>query len=103
RGGLSEKGDPVQAAMKAPKPQPRTKQKSASGTRRLIIPAASAPATPHAPQASICQGVQTPWPRKTFETKAAIAPTANPLRAPRAAPATTVITVTGCTPGIAAN
>src|SRR6185295_13221678 len=89
--------------MKALKPMPRTKQKSASGTRRLIIPAASAPATPHAPQASICQGVQTPWPRKKFETKAAIAPTANPLRAPRAAPATTVITVTGCTPGIAAN
>src|SRR5690348_2756575 len=44
-----------------------------------------------------------PWPRKRFDTNAASAPVATPARSPSAAPATTAITVTGCTPGIAAN
>src|SRR5512146_2839344 len=89
--------------MNALNPSPRAKQKAARASLPRKSGAASAPATPQAPHASICQGVHEPWPRKKFETNAATAPTAKPLRAPRATPATTVITVTGCTPGIAAN
>src|SRR2546425_7255071 len=89
--------------MKALNPIPSTKQKAASAMRLRSKGAARAPATPHPPHASICQGVQTPWPRKKFETNAAVAPTAKPALAPSATPATTVITVTGCTPGIAAK
>ena len=62
--------------------------------------ASAEPARPHAPQPSICHGVHGPWPRKKFEESAARAPVANPARGPSAAPAATVITVTGCTPGI---
>src|SRR5436190_15601844 len=65
--------------------------------------AASAPTTPQPPQASICHGVHGPWPRKKFDASAARAPTPKPARAPSAAPAATAITVTGCTPGIAAK
>src|SRR6266545_4925962 len=89
--------------MKALNPMPSTKQKAASARRRRSSGAASAPATPHAPQPSICHGVQTPCPRKKFETNAATVPTAKPERAPSDAPATTAMTVTGCTPGIAAK
>src|SRR5712691_1534590 len=89
--------------MNALNASPRTKQKTARANLLRSSGAASAPATPHAPHASICHGVHEPWPRKKLETNAATAPTAKPLRAPRAIPATTVITVTGCTPGMAAN
>src|SRR5919199_4060218 len=89
--------------MKPLKAKPRTKQRSANGIRRRTSGAASAPATPQPPQASICQGVQGPWPRKKLETSAASAPTPKPARAPSAAPAATATTVTGCTPGIAAK
>src|SRR5262249_54660981 len=61
------------------------------------------PATPTPPHASICQGVHGPCPRKKFDASAASAPTPKPARAPSAAPAATVITVTGWTPGTAAN
>ena len=71
---------------------------AADGTAR-----AARPTAPHAAQPSICCGVQIPWPRKRFETKAASAPVATPARRPSDAPATTAITVTGCTPGIAAK
>src|SRR6266508_1711665 len=63
----------------------------------------SAPIAPQPAQPSICHGVQSPWPRKKFDTKAATAPTAIPARAPRPAPAATQITVTGWTPGMAAK
>src|SRR3954471_960062 len=90
-------------SIKPLKRKPSTKQRSANGTRRRISGAASAPATPHPPHASICHGVQGPCPRKKFETRAASAPTPKPARAPSAAPAATATTVTGCTPGIAAK
>src|SRR6266576_5612642 len=89
--------------MNALNARPSTKQNAASAMRRWSSFGASAPATPHAPQPSICHGVHVPCPRKKFETNAASAPPAKPLRAPRAAPAATVMTVTGCTPGIAAK
>src|SRR6266566_599884 len=89
--------------MNALNASPRTKQNAARATRRRRSLGASAPTTPQAPQPSICHGVHVPWPRKKFETNAAKAPTAKPLRAPNAAPAATVITVTGCTPGMAAK
>ena len=53
------------------------------------------PAAPHAPQPSICCGVQIPCPRKRFDTNAASAPVATPARIPSAEPATIAITVTG--------
>src|SRR5262245_43283552 len=90
-----------QTSMSALNAKPRTKQTAANGTRPRMAGASSAPATPHAPQASICHGVHGPWPRKKFEASAATAPVAKPARAPSAAPAATVITVTGCTPGTA--
>ncbi|MFM8889956.1 MAG: hypothetical protein ACKOGM_08280, partial [Solirubrobacterales bacterium] len=37
-----------------------------------------APATPVIPQATICHGVQTPWPSQKFETRPPRAPTAKP-------------------------
>src|SRR4051812_36615250 len=92
-----------QMSISALNASPRAPQKSANGTRRRINLAAPAPAAPHAPQASICHGVQSPWPRNRFEVNAASIPTAIPARAPSAAPAATAITVTGCTPGTAAK
>src|SRR5919108_6559717 len=92
-----------QASIRALKPKPRTKQASANGTRLRSSGAASAPATPQAPQPSICHGVHGPWPSRKFEANAASAPVANPARAPSATPAATTITVTGCTPGTAAK
>src|SRR5262245_5661163 len=89
--------------MNALKASPRTKQKAARTILRRSAVAASAPATPHNPHPSICQGVHEPCPRKKFDTNAAIAPTAKPLLAPSVTPATTAITVTGCTPGNGAN
>src|SRR5512141_1431271 len=89
--------------MNALNATPRTKQNTARASLRRSSGAASAPATPHAPQPSICHGVHDPCPRKKFETNAATTPTAKPLRAPSAIPATTAITVTGCTPGMAAK
>src|SRR6266550_663852 len=71
------------------KAKPSTKQRTAKGSRRRTSGAASAPTTPQPPHASICQGVQGPWPRKKFEASAARAPTPKPARAPsQAAPAT---------------
>ena len=46
--------------------------------------ASSAPAIPTPPQAAICHAVHGPWPRKTFDTSAVSAPTANPGTAPSA-------------------
>src|SRR6476469_3109136 len=89
--------------MLALKSNPSTAQSAASGIRPRIAGASSAPAAPHAAQPSICCGVQIPWPRNRFETKAASAPVATPARRPRDAPATIATTVTGCTPGTAAN
>ena len=46
----------------------------ASGQRPIERPvrrASSAPITPVAPQAAICQGVHGPWPKKKFEASAA--------------------------------
>src|SRR5919198_6194899 len=83
--------------------KPRTKQTSANGSRRRRNGAASAPTAPQPPHASICHGVQGPWPRTKFEASAAIPPTATPARSPSATPAATVITVTGWTPGTAAK
>ena len=83
--------------------KPSTAQSAASGTRPRIAGANNAPAAPQAAQPSICCGVQIPCPRNRFETKAATAPVATPARRPSDAPATTAITVTGCTPGIAAK
>src|SRR4051794_9790455 len=82
---------------------PSTPQTAASGIRPRIAGASNAPTAPQAAQPSICCGVQIPWPRKKFETNAATAPVATPARNPREAPATTAITVTGCTPGTAAK
>jgi enamine deaminase RidA (YjgF/YER057c/UK114 family) len=74
---------------------PNTQHTTANGTRRRSIGARSPPATPQAPQPSICQGVHQPWPRKKFDASAARAPVANPARGPSAAPEATVVTVTG--------
>src|SRR6476620_9633771 len=90
-----------QTSISALNAKPSTKQRAANGIRPRIARDRIAPATPHAPQASICHGVQGPWPRKKFDASAATAPVAKPARAPSAAPAATVITVTGCTPGTA--
>src|SRR2546430_36524 len=93
----------TQISISPLKAKPSTKQSRAKGSRRRTSGAASAPTTPQPPQANICHGVQGPWPRKKFEASAAKAPTPKPARAPSAAPAATAITVTGCTPGTAAN
>src|SRR5581483_2221405 len=92
-----------QTSMLALNAKPSTAATAASTQRFRRNGASNAPAAPHAPQPSICCGVQIPWPRKKFETNAARAPVATPARSPSAAPATIAITVTGCTPGIAAN
>src|SRR5436190_4250698 len=89
--------------MNALKRKPSAQHASAKGTRRRRTGAAKAPNAPHAPHASICHGGHGPCPRKRLDTTAAVAPTAIPARRPRATPAATVITVTGCTPGMAAN
>src|SRR5205085_1773557 len=89
--------------MKLEKASPSAKHSAARNTRRRAGDASAAPAAPQAPHASICHGVQTPWPRKKLETSAATPPTAIPARIPSAAPAHTAITVTGWTPGIAAK
>ena len=50
----------------------------ASGTRparRRVTMANTAPRTPTRPKATICHGVHGPWPKKKFETSAAVAPT----------------------------
>src|SRR4051794_20140257 len=83
--------------------KPSAQQRTAKATRPRISGANSAPAAPHAPQPSICHGVQIPWPRKMFDTNAAVPPTATPARRPSPAPAATQITVTGWTPGTAAK
>ena len=46
--------------------------------------ASSAPPTPTPPQAAICHAVHGPWPKKTFDTSAVIAPTAKPGTGPSA-------------------
>src|SRR5262245_23109324 len=92
-----------QTSMKRLKPRPRTKQTPARATRPRSAFGSSPPTTPQNPQASICQGVQTPWPRKKFEASAASAPTAKPRRGPRAVPATTATTGTGGAPGTRAK
>src|SRR3954469_2161690 len=92
-----------QTSMLTLNANPRTAATAASAQRLRSIGASNAPAAPQAPQPSICCGVQIPWPRKRFETNAASAPVATPARRPSDAPATIAITVTGCTPGTAAN
>src|SRR5262245_18560872 len=90
-----------QRSMSALKAKPSTKHTAANGARRRMSGASRAPASPQAPQPSICHGVHGPWPRKKFDASAASAPVANPALGPSAAPAATVITVTGWTPGMA--
>src|SRR4029079_7642987 len=89
--------------MNTLKPSPRAKQMPASAQRPRSPFGSRPPITPQTPQASICQGVHTPCPRKKFDASAASAPTAKPRRGPRAVPATTATTVTGCTPGTGAK
>src|SRR5262245_54114834 len=90
-------------SMKTLKPRPRTKQTHASAQRPRRACGSRPPTTPQKPQASICHGVHTPWPRKKFEASAERAPTAKPRRGPSAVPATTATTVTGWTPGTGAK
>src|SRR3954470_15702651 len=92
-----------QTSIIALKAKPSAAATAASDHRLRITGASSAPTAPHAPQPSICCGVQIPWPRKRFDTNAASAPVATPARMPSEAPATIAITVTGCTPGTAAK
>ena len=61
------------------------------------------PRYPTSPHAYICQGVHDPCPKKKFDTRAATAPTTNPERRPRAAPATMAMALTGLTSGIGAK
>src|SRR6187551_2983414 len=98
-----QKATPHQMSIIALNAKPSTKQTAAKETRPRSTGASAAPASPQAPQPSICQGVHGPWPRKKFDASAASAPVAKPALAPSAAPAATAITVTGCTPGTAAN
>src|SRR5690242_10087557 len=82
---------------------PQTMPYAASAQRfRSGRPIAAAPA-PTSAQPIICHGVHGPWPRKAFETRAAAPPVAMPARAPRVAPVTATIIVTGCTLGMNAN
>src|SRR4051794_32586374 len=79
------------------------KPRAARPPRLCAALGSSPPTTPQNPQASICQGVQTPWPRKKFDARAASAPTAKPRRGPSTVPATMAMTVTGWTPGTGAK
>src|SRR4029453_17385216 len=89
--------------MKALKAKPRMPAVTASATRLRSSGARNAPSAPQAPQASIWDRVHRPWARKKLDANAASIPPPTPARTPSAAPATIVISVTGWTPGIAAN
>ncbi|AYO29628.1 hypothetical protein D2962_02520 [Biomaibacter acetigenes] len=88
-----------------PKKYPHKKQKTVipalpmSGNV-LFKMAAEAPAIP---QASICHIVQGPWPKKKFDTSAAVAPTTKPALQPMTEPATMIIKVAAWMFGSAAK
>ena len=92
--------------MIAPKPSPAAPQSSANGIRPICCPVTRpmiAPKTPQRPQATICQGVQGPWPKSRFEASAATAPTTKPGAPPSANPAMKMMSVVGLTLGIGAK
>ena len=62
----------------------------ATGVRR-----SRPPISPTVPHATICQGVQAPWPKKKLEASAVIAPVRNPDVGPKLNPAIRMTAVVG--------
>ncbi len=78
------------------KKTPDETERSRRDFQRITGVFCSAPAVkPTNPPLSICHGVQGPCPRKMLETKAAPAPTTNPLSAPKTTAVTIITKVVG--------
>ena len=81
---------PATSTTKAPPPRATaTRCRAVQWLRGTTPRSARAPkAQPQSPKASICHGVQGPWPKMKLLTSAASDPTMNPDEAPRPMPAT---------------